>query len=129
MTIIAHGDRILSIVDGEMTTLKTKLKARIDEAAGKGKNVDTLTVLMTQYQTKLDDAKTQANSAITKVTPLTPSGWPGNKTELQAARDLLKVAQKDLTDAIKIANDIRTQLKAMNPIGTPKTTKAPETEE
>lgn len=115
MTIIANADRILNLIEGEIATLTTKLQLRIDEAKSNGYDSTKLTDLMSQRKVKLDDATTQANGAIAKVTPLTPDGWPGNKTELQAARDMLKVARKDINDAQKLANQIRVQLKAMKP--------------
>lgn len=122
MTIIANADKILNLIEGEMATLTEKLQLRISEAKGKGYSIETMTLLMTQRQAKLDDAKNQANAAIAKVTPLTPDGWSGNKTELQAARDMLHVARKDLNDAQKLANQVRVQLQALRPSGTPKPT-------
>lgn len=122
ITILANADKILNLIEGKMATLTTKLQLRIDEAKKNGYNVNTMTNLMTQRKAKLDDATTQANNAITKVTPLTPDGWPGNKTELQAARDMLKTARKDLNDAQKLASQVRVQLVQLKPTGTPKPT-------
>lgn len=122
MAIIAHADKILNLIEEEMARLTEKLQLRINEAKGKGYSIETMTSLMTQRQAKLDDAKNQANGAIDKVTPLTPDGWPGNKTELQAARDMLHVARKDVNDAQKLANQVRVQLQALRPSGIPKPT-------
>lgn len=122
LTIIANADKILNLIEGEMKTLTTKLQLRIDEAKENGYSVETMTNLMNQRKAKLDDATTQANNAIAKVTALTPDGWPGNKTELQAARDMLKTARKDLNDAQKLANQVRVQLVQLKPTGTPKPT-------
>jgi len=113
MTIIANADKILNLIEGEMATLTTKLQMRIDEAKSNGHDVVILTDLMNQRKVKLDDATTQANNAIAKVIVLTPDGWPGNKTELQAARDMLKTARKDINDGQKLANQVREQLKAV----------------
>ena len=115
MTIIANADKILNLIEGEIATLTTKLQLRIDEAKSNGYAVETMTSLMTQRKVKLESATTQANGAIAKVTPLTPDGWPGNKTELQAAREMLKVARKDINDAQKLANQVRVELKATKP--------------
>ncbi len=112
MTIIANADKILNLIEGEIAALTTKLQARIDEAKSKGTDVTSLTTLMSQRKAKLDDATTQAKGAITKVTALTPDGWPGNKTELQAARDMLQIARKDLNDAQKLAGQVRVGLKS-----------------
>lgn len=115
MAIIAHADKILNLIEGEMATLTEKLQLRINEAKGKGYSVEIMTSLMTERQVKLDDAKNQANAAIVKVTVLTPDGWPGNKTVLEAARDLLKTARKDLSDAQKLASQVRVQLVQLKP--------------
>ncbi len=122
MTIIANADKILNLIEGELATLTTKLQAWITEASTKGIDVTFLNSLMSQRKTKIDEVTTQANGAITKVTPLTPDGWPGNKTELQAARDMLKSARKNLNDAQKLANQVRVQLKAAKSTGTPTST-------
>lgn len=122
MTIIAHADKILNLIEGEIATLTTKLQARIDEAKSKGTDIISLTTLMSQRKTKIDEATAQATNAITKVTALTPEGWPGNKTELQAARDMLQVARKDINDAQKLAGQVREALKKMKPSVSPKST-------
>jgi hypothetical protein len=122
ITIIANADKILNLIEGEMATLTAKLQLRIDEAKKNGYNVDTMTNLMTQRKAKLDDATAKANTAIANVTPLTPDGWPGNKTVLEAARDLLKTARKDLNDAQKLASQVRVQLVQLKPTGMPKPT-------
>jgi hypothetical protein len=122
MTIIANADKILNLIEGEMTTLTTKLQMRIDEAKAKGNVVETMTTLMAQRQVKLTEATVAANGAITKVVGLTPDEWPGNKTELQGARTMLETARKAMNDGQKLANQVRTQLKGM---GIPKTTVTP----
>ena len=122
ITIIANADKILNLIEGEMATLTAKLQLRIDEAKAKGINVDAMVSLMTQRKEKLDEATTQANNAIAKVTALTPDGWPGNISELQAARDMLKTARKDLNDAQKFASQVRVQLVQVKPTKTPKPT-------
>ncbi|MFH0749433.1 MAG: hypothetical protein V1917_00785 [Candidatus Gottesmanbacteria bacterium] len=122
MTIIANADKILNLVEKEMAALTEKLQLRINEANGKGYSVEVVTALMAERQTKLTEATTQATAAITKVVGLTPDGWPGNKTELQSARNMLQLARKAMNDAQKFANQVRTQLKAM---GSPKTTVTP----
>jgi len=122
LTIIANADKILNLIEGEIATLTTKLQMRITEASTNGFDVTSLNSLMSQRKTKIDDATTQANNAIAKVTALTPDGWPGNKTELQKARDMLKTARKDLNDAHKLANQVRVHLVQLKPTGTPKPT-------
>jgi len=77
--IIAHADRIMNVA--ELMAKKTT-------------NADALK--------KINDAKTLAQGAIDTVVPLTPEGYPGNKSSLQSARNNLKVALKDLNDARKL---------------------------
>ncbi len=122
MNIIANGDKILSLIEGEMTTLTTKLQMRIDEVKAKGISVDAINGLMTQRQAKLTEATTQARGAIKKVVVLTPDGWPGNRTELQSARAMLEIARKAMNDAQKLAGQIRDLLKGVKSIETPKPT-------
>lgn len=125
ITIIANADKMLNLMTGEIAALTAKLQLRITEASANGFDVTTLNSYMSQRSTKLADALAQANSAISKVTVLTPAGWPGNKTELQTARDLLQTARKNLNDAQKFASQVRVGLKGMNPTGAPKPTKTP----
>lgn len=76
ISILAYADRILDIVND--------LKA-------KNPTGDALT--------KVNDAQTQAQNAINTVLPLDPSGYPGNKTQLVAARSMLKTANQDVRAA------------------------------
>lgn len=48
---------------------------------------------------KINDAITQANNAINSVSPLTPDGYPGNKSSFDSARGMLKTARTDLRTA------------------------------
>jgi hypothetical protein len=60
--------------------------------------------------TKLTNAKTQATDAINAVLPLTPDGYPGNKTTLQSARSMLVMARQDIQAAHKDEQQIRQDL-------------------
>lgn len=96
--IIGAADRVLNIADemsSQAATLQTKIAA--DQSAGK--NVSDLQSLLSDLNAKIADAKTQAQSAIDTVTPLTPDGFPGNKTQLQNARQMITTAVKDLDTA------------------------------
>lgn len=77
--IMAYADKILALAD-EMSSL-----------------TDDPAVLA-----KINDARTQAQAAIDTVYPLTPEEYPGNKTKLQAARDMNKNAHKYLKEARKL---------------------------
>ena len=110
--IIINADKILTLIEQDMTVLTGKLQLHIDSAKSAGKDVNALVNLMADRKTKLVDATTQATNAIAAVLPLTPDGWPGNKTTLQSSRDMLKTARKDVNDAQKLAGQVRVGLKA-----------------
>ncbi len=74
--IIAHADRILEVAN---------------EMKAKTTSTDALS--------KIADAQTQAQNAINAVSPLTPDGYPGNKTTLDSARGMLRTALADLKTA------------------------------
>jgi hypothetical protein len=107
--ILVAADKILSTND-TLTTLATVLQTQITSAQTKGQDVTALNALLADMQAKIADAKTQSQNAITTVTPLTPDGYPANKTSLTSARDMLKVARSDsraaLADAKKIIKSL-----------------------
>ncbi len=94
------ADRMLALADS-MTIYTTKLDARITEASGNGKDVTLAKAALLDMQTKIADARTQAQSVITLVVALTPAGYPANKTTLQSAKATLMTAKKDLEAARK----------------------------
>lgn len=98
--IIVHADRLLNIAD-EMNQISTKLQSRIDSAKSAGNDTSAAQTLMTDRAAKIADAITQAQNAIKAVMPLTPDGFPGNKTTLQSARTMLQTARADLRAAHK----------------------------
>ena len=106
MQIVVHADRLLSIVD-DFVTITDKLQTRINEEKAEGKDMGEAESLMTERSGKITDAKTQATNAINTVIPLTPDGYPGNKTSLQSARSMLQTARADLREAHKAAQRIR----------------------
>lgn len=79
VTIMAHADRIL-----ELAALLQAKSPSSDAVA------------------KINDAITHANAAISTVSALDPSGWPGNKASMVSARQSLKTALTDLKDAWKL---------------------------
>lgn len=111
--ILGAADRILTVTD-EMTTLAAKLETKINEQQTKGQNVTDLQTLLTDMKAKIADAKTQSQAAIDAVTPLTPAGFPGNKTTLQSARQMLATALKDLNTARQDVRQIMVGLTKLN---------------
>lgn len=112
--ILATSDRMLDTID-KTSTLAAKLNTRISEAKSKEEDVSNLEPLYSDMQSKISDAKTQAENAINLVTPLTPEGYPGNKTSLIEARKMLMTGRQDLQDARidarKIVNELKSLLK------------------
>lgn len=97
--IVVGADLILQVVD-KFADVQARLQAKISQAQSSGKDVSTLQAALADIQTKVADAKLQANSAINLVTPLQPSPNPQDyKPTLQQARTMLQSARKDLRDA------------------------------
>jgi hypothetical protein len=113
VTIMAHADRILVLVD-QMNAVSVKLKTRSD-AVSAGTDTSAVKAVMANFSSKLTDATTQANNAISAVVSLTPDGFPGNKTALQSARGMLQTARQDLTAAEKDMTQIRQALHTTTP--------------
>jgi hypothetical protein len=112
VNIMSNADRILALVD-EMNAISTKLQTRIDAVKTAGKDTMSMQTLMTDRASKLTDAATQANNAIAAVVPLTPAGYPGNRTTLTSARNMLQTARQDLVAAEKDATQIRQTLRSL----------------
>jgi hypothetical protein len=110
VNIMSVADRILAII-GDMNTISTKLQTRIDTAKAAGKDTTAMASLMTDHAAKLTDATTQATNALSAVVPLTPDGYPGNKTTLESARTMLQNSRTDLKTAMSDATQMRQLLK------------------
>ncbi|QQG47849.1 MAG: hypothetical protein HY044_02040 [Candidatus Woesebacteria bacterium] len=101
--IVASADRILEISD-DLSALVTKIQKLIDSAKQKnGKDISSTNSIISEIQTKLIDAKTQAQNAIDTVSNLTPDGGDASKMSantqaLQSARSMLKNALLDLNN-------------------------------
>lgn len=96
--IMGAADRLLTTAD-EMSSHAAILETKINEKQTAGQNVTDLQTLLTDMKAKIADAKTQGQSSLNTVTPLTPDGFPGNKTQLQAARQMVVAGIKDLNTA------------------------------
>ena len=105
IAILAMAERLDAAVD-QMTDLTTKLQTRIEAAKSAGKEVGALQSTVIAMQKKIADAKTQEQNAINVVLPLTPDGYPGNKSTLQDARKMLQKGHQDLVEARKDSKDI-----------------------
>ncbi len=113
-SITAYADR-LHVLVSQMTTLGTKLQARIDAAKAGGADVSAATTAMTDYNAKIANAQVQITAAVNEVTPLQPDNGDAtiaasNKAALQDARTKLEAARKDLETARKYVEKIRKAL-------------------
>jgi hypothetical protein len=112
VNLLAAADRVNTTVSS-LTTLSTNLSNRLTAAQASGKNVTALETTLSDMNAKLADATTQSNEIQTSVTPLTPAGYPGNKTTLVAARADLKTARTDLQTAFQDAKTIISGVEAL----------------
>lgn len=115
--VIAATDRVKIIADN-MSTLASKLQARITSAQSAGQDVTALQSALSDLNAKVSDATTQAESAISEVSGLVPD--QGNQTSFQAnvkamkdARKKIQAAQQDLVAARKDAKVIVNGLRSL----------------
>lgn len=95
----------------KLDEISVRLETKITEAEGAGKDVNDLRILLSDMKEKTASASSQAKKADDLVLPLTPDGYPDNKTTLKEARDLLVLGHKDIQDARQNAVKIITSLK------------------
>jgi len=112
--IAAAADREVTIVS-MMSTLGSKLQARIQAAQQGGADVTAMSAALTDMAAKLQDAQTQAEASVTASASLTPHNgdstkMAANNAALKTARTDLKTAQTDLVAARKDINTIVTAL-------------------
>lgn len=93
--LLAAADR-MDTVALQMSSISAKLQTRIQTAQTNGKNVTALQAALTDLQSKLADEKVQTAAVVTEVVPLTPAGYPGNKTVILDARSKIKAGEADL---------------------------------
>jgi hypothetical protein len=113
INLIVAADRITDTAIN-FTAIATKIQTRLQQAQSAGKDVTALQASLTDMQSKITDATNQAQQVISAVTPLTPAGYPGNRTTLQSARAMLKIGQSDLNTALQDARTIIQGLRALN---------------
>lgn len=116
--ITAGADRVLAITT-QMTTVGTKLEARISDAKAAGKDMTTSDAAYADFQAKVADAKTEAQAAITLVADLQVDNGDAtvrasNTAALKSAREKLKAADADLRAA---RTDMKTIILAIKGTG------------
>ena len=117
---MASADRALTIVD-TMNSLAQKIQERITAEISAGKDVSALQSLMSDFNSKVADAKTQAQGAIDKVSGLQPDNgdktiMDSNTQAMKDARGMIQKAQQDFVAARKDAGQIVKDLKQMSNI-------------
>jgi hypothetical protein len=94
-----------------LTSLVPKLQAYIAQAQTAGKDVTALNASLADMQKNVTAASTQSASVISTLTPLTASGYPGNKTTVTNASATIKTARTALEAARADAKSIIAGLK------------------
>lgn len=103
MNIMAGADRIMEIVN-RSTGLMPAVQTRIIKLQSAGKDVNALNTVLTDLQSKLADAKTQAQNTIDMVSGLKPDQGDtatirNNNAALKSAREMIRVATSNLIAA------------------------------
>lgn len=116
--IATAADREVTLIT-MMNQLGAKLQARISAAQSAGSDVTALMTALTDMSTKLKDANSKAQAAVSVSATLTPD--EGDKTKaaqnaaaLKAARTDIQGAHKDLIAARKDAETIIKGLRALH---------------
>lgn len=118
INIMAAADRGLILID-EMSQIATKFQTILTQMQGNGKDVSSLITTLTAVQTKLDDAKTQFNAALTELAGITPDGYPGNKTQLKDAHSKVQAGVAKLVSVRQDFQTIRQGIKSLGDIKSP----------
>lgn len=100
MTILSTANAILATTD-KISSLSSQLQTHMKNAQSHGQDITGMQNAFTDLGLKVADANTQAQSAVTSLTGLTPTGFPSNKTTLQTARSYIIKARQDVEAAIK----------------------------
>ena len=114
--IEAASDRVETIV-GIMNDLGTKFQTRITAAQTAGDNVTAVSATFADFNAKVSDANTQAQTAVAEVVSLMPdngvqSVMQSNTAALKDARSKIQTAQQDFVAAHQDAQTIATDLKS-----------------
>jgi hypothetical protein len=90
--------------------VEAKLQAAIDKAKAHGKNVAAAQAADDDLKAKVTAASAAVSGVPAEVLALTPAGYPGNRTTLEAARSSLQTARADLAaaraDVTKVVGDL-----------------------
>ncbi len=117
ISISAAADRIVTLTT-MMTTLGSKLQARVTAAQNAGAQVGSLTTALTDMSARLQDANAKAQQAVALSIALVPdlddkTKLASNNAALKTARATIHAARKDLDAARKYAQTIIKGLKSL----------------
>ena len=112
-TNIAVGSDLILQATDSFTDIQTKLTAKVTAAQTAGQDVTAMQASLTDMATKVADAKTQANNAVTTVTPLVPDKATNYTPTLQSAKTMLQASRQDLEAARKDAQSVIMGLKGL----------------
>lgn len=108
--LLGAADR-LSTVASDLTALSAKLETRISDAKSLGKDTVQLDTYLTDLNSKVAEAQTESSAVINEILPLTPDGYPGNRSIVLDARAKIKTGTNDVKTARQDALNIVKQLK------------------
>ncbi len=107
----------MGVTADNLTTLSEKLQTRIQTAQAAGKNVSSLSSLLSDMNAKIASAKAQYVDVENQISPLTPASYPGSTATLQDARSKIKSGAADLKTAWQDAKQIVQGLKSLKKAG------------
>jgi len=107
--IVIAADRISAIAK-KLADVEAKIQKAIDKAKAHGKDTASAQAALDDMKTKVDAAASAVSGVPASVLPLTPAGYPGNRSTLEAARTSLQTARADLVAA---RTDARNAIEAL----------------
>lgn len=110
--LLGAADALTTAV-AQFTVFSEKLSARITQAKTEGNDTSAQEAQLADMNAKIQDAQKQATDIIAAVSPLTPAGYPSNKSVLTTAQTNLKTGIQDLKSARQTAQQIIQSLKIM----------------
>ena len=93
-------------VDATFTTLIPELQTLITNSSASATAKAEAQADLNDLTSKVAASKTSISGVVTSVIALVPTGWPGNKIDLQSGAQNIKTARSDLAGAATDANNI-----------------------
>jgi hypothetical protein len=110
INVLVAADSLDTIAD-KLDVVAAKLDLRIGSSSA---DTTSLKTTLADMKTKTADIRVQSQKARGAVLPLTPDGFPGNKTILQQGRQYIVAGKKDADGAKKDAMLIMQGLRELN---------------